>query len=882
MPSKTLYCRKKIQENQINTTIAMRKILILLMALTTHSLVAQEPSGILDRISEALTDAIIAAPPERVCVATDKDVYSPGEVIWFKVRVESRAGLGTEALSPSLNVALYDASGQVVAGDRFRVVNGSVEGDLKLPAVMSLGDHFLAVYTRAMSDPVEAFIKPVCVYHPYDSEAVVRLADPEKIYAAGENAAVELVVTGTTGNPADRYTFLYKVTQGERTLAEGKSRSSKGKAAISFPAPQKPANEPVRLVLSHPRNLWVSHHILKTSADRLQLTFYPEGGKVLPGIAAKTGFYVTAPGGIPADIEAEITDGSGQVITRTKTFTPGFGLFPVKLENGQVYRLVITGTYGKGQSFDLPLPAPQGFTLNLTRNSGGGLFADVFGPAGVGKRLAVALTGGFSLEWAAYIDVNTSGRISIPAGDLTPGVKMITLFDETGLVLAERLVLVPETRKFSIQVSSEITDGRMKVTLQSADETNAPVRATVSVSIADTATAGESDMRLPSFGQFISELEHPPVFSAGLFEGQSPASLAIDYLLMANGLKSFSWDNVLNAGTSDDGAGPAFRGVWGRVINKRGEAAGGLKVSLFNSRSVTTEMTTTNASGEFFFQVPDPVTPRDYSFAVSDEKGRDSYFVELEPALPDKIAATIRNRLAGAASCLPGSVSAGYMAANPGLITRAPVIRPASITPPKRNQSDSYLHLLQSGTNLLEVIKMIKPYSIINGQIVFPGTQNSFIAQTGALIVLDKQQMGTNIEVLNAINPNDVESINISLDPSAIQQYTGLNNVGIIEIVTKRGGPPPSPERPAAPAAEAYKDGFRVPRSFLTTESLRMKSGKDLRTTLYWNPSLELGPDGRAIFTVPLSEIRSDFVITVEGVDQEGVAGYGTAIIRVN
>lgn len=860
----------------------MRKTLVLLLALIMFRVAAQESPGILDRISQALPAAIIATTPERVYITTDKDIYSPGEVIWFRAWVESRAGLGTEALSQSLNVALYDASGQVVAGDRFRVVNGSVDGDLKLPGVMTLGNYFLAAYTQVMSAPDEAFIKTLCVYHPYDSEAVVMPADPWKIYPAGKASAVELDVTGTEGEPADRYNFQYKVIQGDRILAEGKSRSSKGKAAVSFPVPKETVKEPVRLVLSHPRNLWVSHHILRTSADEMNLTFYPEGGAILPGVNSKTGFYVTSPGGIPVDIEADISDASGQIITKTRTFTPGFGLFPVKMEISQRYRLVITSEYGKGQSFELPPASPERFTLNVTRNPDGVLHADVFGPAGVTKRLAITLTGDFSLEWAAYTDVNTSGRITIPANDLVPGLKMITLFDDAGLVLASRLVMVPETGRFTVQVSPEISDGRLKVTLQSAGETDASVPASVSVSIADKAWLDDSGTGWQAYRHFISGLAHAPTLSADMLEGPAPATMAVDYILLANGLKSFSWDKILESGDADAGVQAALQGVRGRVVNKRGEPAGALQVSLFNSRSVTTEYTTTNASGEFLFPVPEPVTPGDYSIAVAGGKVRDTYFVELEPSVSDRIASMIRNHHTGTTSCMSRPFSPEYLDGNSGLISRAPAVRQVSIPPPKRNQSDSYLHLLQSGTHLLEVIKMIKPYTIINGQIVFPGTQNSFNAQTGALIILDRQQLGTHIDVLNSINPNDVESINISLDPSDIQQYTGLNNVGIIEIVTKRGGPPAPTERPSLPAPEAYKDGFRVPRSFLTAESLRVKSGKDLRTTLYWNPRLELAPGEKATFSVPLSEIRSDFVITVEGTDGRGVAVNGIAVVRVN
>jgi hypothetical protein len=69
---------------------------------------------------------------------------------------------------------------------------------------------------------------------------------------------------------------------------------------------------------------------------------------------------------------------------------------------------------------------------------------------------------------------------------------------------------------------------------------------------------------------------------------------------------------------------------------------------------------------------------------------------------------------------------------------------------------------------------------------------------------------------------------------------------------------------------ELYKDGLRIPRNFLTSDALAGQSGKDLRTTLYWNPDLEIGASGTTTFSVPLSEIKSGFVISAEGMTSSG------------
>lgn len=212
-----------------------------------------------------------------------------------------------------------------------------------------------------------------------------------------------------------------------------------------------------------------------------------------------------------------------------------------------------------------------------------------------------------------------------------------------------------------------------------------------------------------------------------------------------------------------------------------------------------------------------------------------------------------------------------YLSSNPGLLRKVPVRRSAaqSGVPAK---SEAYKSILQSSTNLLDVIKVIKPYNLQSGQIVFVGTQNSIHFQSGALIVIDGQRMGTTADILNTISPSDVESINVSLDPADIQKYTGLNNVGVIEINTKRG----KTQQVVMPAAEVHVDryeaGFRVPARFLGPEALRSGASTDLRSTLYWEPELNLDQQGKASFSVPVSALNSDFVIVVEGTEPSGRA----------
>jgi hypothetical protein len=162
--------------------------------------------------------------------------------------------------------------------------------------------------------------------------------------------------------------------------------------------------------------------------------------------------------------------------------------------------------------------------------------------------------------------------------------------------------------------------------------------------------------------------------------------------------------------------------------------------------------------------------------------------------------------------------------------------------------------MLQSGSTVLEVIKTLKPFDIINNQIVFYGSQNSLNFQQGALIVIDGQKVGTSIDALGQISPYDVKSINISTKPIDIQRYTGLNSVGIIEIRTH--GSHTGLEKREEKEKSAYSKTFSY-------EDFEPDVWK-YQTTLLWQPNAKINNEGKVKARVQTSAIASDFVVQVK------------------
>jgi hypothetical protein len=93
-----------------------------------------------------------------------------------------------------------------------------------------------------------------------------------------------------------------------------------------------------------------------------------------------------------------------------------------------------------------------------------------------------------------------------------------------------------------------------------------------------------------------------------------------------------------------------------------------------------------------------------------------------------------------------------------------------------------------SDLNIFDIIRQIKPYQLTGGKIMFANNgTNSFSYQEGALIAIDGTKMGTDTGILNSIPVTEIDRVNVYTNPSDVQRFTGMNNAGIVEIITKKG-----------------------------------------------------------------------------------------------
>jgi hypothetical protein len=866
--------RKIKSSNEHNFLIVMRNLFIAILAgLPVWMLQAQETPSVLDGISQKLAASQQLFPAEKTYFKTDKEVYAPGEIIWFSGIIVDRTTSRLSGLNTEIVVSLYDASGNWVSGDKYPVRGGKMHGDILLSENLPLGRYFLASFTTYQDEPENVFIRPVIIQRFYKSDATVSFVNPEKVYQAGTQADIELKITGFNGIPADKFALNYEIRQKDKVLEEGKIRSTAGKATVRALLPAITGKDPVELIVTHPKKLWSKKLLLRTTSDQVNMKFYVEGGRLTGAIQQKTGFYATVWNSIPIDLEADITNPSGQIVSKVKSFFPGMGLFPQQIKQGEKFKLTITSEYGKGQSFELPVVSESDRVgLLISKADNEFLPVDLLVNGGPSQKLAITATQGYHLLWAANLEIKENARIKIPLGELSPGVVQLTVFNDQAAPLLYRLVLVPEKSQADLRISDVSTEGgKLKMTVSVSDENAKPIAAGVVLSVTDTMRMEKGGKTLKGQMVLNGELLNPADESMFTPDDGGRSSMMLDYLMICNEIKSFSWDRILALKESKPGQFPEIStGLSGKVTDRKGNPVPNAKIRVMNNRDMKLYTAMADEKGFFKYQEYQPVNVPDLSITATDKDGKGNYQVHTNPTLSDKVGMKIKflNNLYSEKTVDPVALS-GYLNSNTGQIFEQPTIK-LTTAGQEKPRVESYKTLLASASNLLDVIKSMKPYNLINGQIVFHGMINSLNAQSGALIVIDGVKMGTMADLLSNVAPYDVDEIHISTDPMDIQKYTGLNNVGVIEITTKKGTMVSSAPEKSGPKEELYKDGLRIPRNFLTADALAGQKGGDLRTTLYWNPDLEIGPSGTTTFSIPLSEIKSGFVITAEGFTTSG------------
>lgn len=379
------------------------------------------------------------------------------------------------------------------------------------------------------------------------------------------------------------------------------------------------------------------------------LSFFPEGGSLIDGVAAKVAFKGTDKKGMPADVKGELRE-DGRRIARLESLHDGMGMFMLLPHKGSRYTAVLDD----GTEYGFPDVESSGLSLHLRKQTDEYmefLLSQQKGVAPQQIRLEGKMRGVKYCMAEGTLNEILKVRISVSEFPLQ-GIAEFTLYDEKGLPVAERLVYLNPKRKLNIEISTDkeryATREKGKVSVRVSDAQGKPVVAHLGLSIFDASYINEAvPENMLSYCMLSSEIKgniHNPAYYFN--DGNKNRLWSLDLLLLTQGWRRYVWENF------DDTKEPVIflsDEILGRQTigkkRKRNEVGKVQQLLQVSGPDANTQFVMTDSMGNFAVPTEQMLTLRGGYVYLKPMLDKDEYKPEVSFKADFPIADSLRGHL---------------------------------------------------------------------------------------------------------------------------------------------------------------------------------------------------------------------------------------------
>lgn len=605
-----------------NVAIMMRRFgLLILFALVCMLTSAQ----VADTVSARLDYQRWIFPQEKIHVTTDKPYYTAGDTIWMRVFVIDAANHQPVHTSRFVYVELRPPGGatpdSVTLRVKLREQDGIFKGYLPLEEHLAEGDYTLAAYTMFMQslDDAYFFKRRIPVVSPY---AMQRHIDYKMKWEKREPSP-KLNVTlkysdAITGEDMSFHELQFRIDDGFVYQRFNK------KGEVHFTLSGKEARGRVIKVNFDGYEKLIP--IPRDDSD-YEVSFYPEGGYLVPGVPCKTAFKALAVDGMPRDVTGRVIDEQNREVATVTTAHDGMGQFVFSPETGHTYTAHVSDSSGLVKSFVLPHVNQVAAIVQAEQYPSGKWRLTTAGQVPAGATIV--------LQQRGVMVSAASDSLIIDEGALQPGVTESLLVDADYNVLSRRLLFVKGESggHISFIVPEHVSHRQHVETSLIFDGFNVP-QGDYAVSVTDDASiVRDSTTNILTQLLLQSELKGH-IGNPAYYFGDDPNSTAhLDLLMLTHGWTRYDIPQVVN-GVMTEPSYPIEVGqaITGRVLSEwRKKPLAEAIVNVIAPKIGWADVATTNQDGYFSIEIsslPDSVQCVLQAF---NKKGKREYRLLIDP-----------------------------------------------------------------------------------------------------------------------------------------------------------------------------------------------------------------------------------------------------------
>lgn len=661
-----------------------------------------------------------------------------------------------------------------------------------------------------------------------------------------------------------------------------------------------------------------------SSSNDFDLAFFPEGGELINGVPTIIGFKALNTSGLGIDVEGQIIDQDGYVVTSIKSIAKGMGRFILTPQANQSYTARIN-YQGKTQAFNLPEAQKTGYSIKATHS-----FASENVILGVYAK-GTSLEGGLLLghqngkEFLRVVNGSKGLSASIDKADFPTGICQLTFFDGNGVPRSERIITVnlPETSdEINIEGSKNYRKrDKVSLTLSSLTEQNSVEdfqNLSLSITPREQILIHPLQQNIRNFLLLSSDLKGHIEDPEFYFSGKKEAYQLLESLMLTQGWRRFNWDEVLNGEDQNFNYLPersiTIQGQISNKANGSNPVQGKVSLSVMNEEFLFLE-SETDENGQFFFEDVEFYDSTKLLFEgkrIVEKTGKEkgNVYVQLLPEEPlavndinfadrshdtDRIASFLKQR-----EKINQIDQAFNFDENEFVVLEEVAVEAVNEVAIQKNFKE-YGMLYQKPNNRLimdsiqAAITGVSIFDVIQGRI--PGVRvfGAFPNQTitirsaaslrgdteGPMFLLDGVPVDAG--TISTMAPTDVEFVDVLRGPRTTI-YGPQAFGGIFAVYTKRGRGRNAREyvQPKNILRVTYP-GFSVAKEFYAPsyDIIDYTAGKpDYRSTLYWNPNIMVKNDTTSV-SFYTSDQEGVFDIILEGITSEGKPVYKRDVLYV-
>jgi hypothetical protein len=653
----------------------------------------------------------------------------------------------------------------------------------------------------------------------------------------------------------------------------------------------------------------------KLNAEAIDFQFFPEGGNLVEGFDNRIAFKATDGAGKGLVFSGEIIASTGDTIQSFRSEYLGMGFCSFKPESGKNYRAVVKYRDNYTKIFDLTQVQKQGISMILDNISNkNNIRLSLNSSLKDTEMLIIGQSKGVVFYAGKIPSGKANAFITIPKDKFPPGVAQFTVFDKQFRPHAERLAFIQPTKELIFKIKSDKntykTREKTNLEIEVKDTDNQPVEGNFSLVVSDENQIKGLDEQETILSNLLmssdvkGNIENPAYY---FDKSNRKANFHLDILLMTQGWRRFSWQDVLQEEL------PPTRFLLERGLTVSGEA------TKMNGKSFDKTVNLTMVLGkDSTQQFLMGELEKNGSFLFYGLDFRDSCEVMLQAMIGEEsaksklmitpqIAPPISKKVQKNWVLEENKASLGLndylkytkeaielqrkIRLDNSILLNEIAVKAKKYVEPKKDSRVLYPKAeavvkgdaSPSALNVFELLRGRVPGVYIGGDrnrptIAIRPMMASMNVSGSPLFLLDGAPV--KMESLLGLDINSIDRVEVIKSLSGAVMYGDQARGGIISVFTKMGNPDykPTIKEDVKGVVTTTLMGYYTTKEFFVPkydQDLPQNLRPDYRSTVYWSPMIQTDKGGKAKVSYFNTDAETSMRISIEGLSIDGLIGVG-------